>query len=121
MLKEVLNQRGLSNREVEVTELVSQGFSNREIAGKLFITEKTVKFHLTNVYKKMQVRSRAQLIVWCVPHLSFEGSSRNESQANPKNRDRGILMKEEKGDSSLEEARDIPFGSSTLNDISSGE
>jgi gentisate 1,2-dioxygenase len=37
----------------------------------LFVTEKTVKFHLTNIYKKMNVKSRAQLIVWCLPHLGF--------------------------------------------------
>ena len=78
MLKQVLNKKGLSNREAEVTGLVSQGFSNREIATKLFIIENTVKFHLTNVYKKMQVRSRAQLIVWCMPHLNLQGSSRNQ-------------------------------------------
>jgi LuxR family transcriptional regulator, positive regulator of biofilm formation len=30
-----------------------------------------VKFHLTNIYKKMSVKSRAQLIVWCLPHLGF--------------------------------------------------
>jgi hypothetical protein len=41
------------------------------VAGQLFVTEKTVKFHLTNIYKKMSVKSRAQLIVWCLPHLGF--------------------------------------------------
>ena len=71
MLKDVLTQKGLSHREAEVAELVSKGLSNKEVAGQLFVTEKTVKFHLTNIYKKMAVKSRAQLIVWCVPHVDF--------------------------------------------------
>jgi DNA-binding CsgD family transcriptional regulator len=71
MLRDVLIQKGLSNREAEVAELVSKGLSNKEVANQLFVTEKTVKFHLTNIYKKMNVKSRAQLIVWCLPHLGF--------------------------------------------------
>jgi DNA-binding CsgD family transcriptional regulator len=85
MLRDVLIQKGLSNREAEVAELVSKGLSNKEVANQLFVTEKTVKFHLTNIYKKMNVKSRAQLIVWCLPHLGFvENEARNEQtvQAN---------------------------------------
>src|SRR5205085_10170727 len=78
MLRDVLIQKGLSNREAEVAELVSKGLSNKEVANQLFVTEKTVKFHLTNIYKKMNVKSRAQLIVWCLPHLGFV---ENEIQA----------------------------------------
>lgn len=85
MLRDVLIQKGLSNREAEVAELVSKGLSNKEVANQLFVTEKTVKFHLTNIYKKMNVKSRAQLIVWCLPHLGFvETETRPEAsiQAN---------------------------------------
>lgn len=71
MLREVLLKEGLSNRESEVAELVTQGLSNKEVANRLFVTEKTVKFHLTNIYKKMNVKSRAQLIVWCLPNMTF--------------------------------------------------
>ncbi len=71
MLRDVLIQKGLSNREAEVAELVTKGLSNKEVANMLFVTEKTVKFHLTNIYKKMNVKSRAQLIVWCLPHFGF--------------------------------------------------
>jgi LuxR family transcriptional regulator, positive regulator of biofilm formation len=71
MLRDVLIQKGLSSREAEVAELVTKGLSNKEVANQLFVTEKTVKFHLTNIYKKMNVKSRAQLIVWCLPHLGF--------------------------------------------------
>lgn len=81
MLRDVLIQKGLSNREAEVAELVSKGLSNKEVANQLFVTEKTVKFHLTNIYKKMNVKSRAQLIVWCLPHLGFvETETRPEVQ-----------------------------------------
>ena len=80
MLRDVLIQKGLSNREAEVAELVSRGLSNKEVANQLFVTEKTVKFHLTNIYKKMNVKSRAQLIVWCLPHVGFvENEIRNET------------------------------------------
>lgn len=81
MLKDILTQRGLSHREAEVAELVSKGLSNKEVASQLFVTEKTVKFHLTNIYKKMSVKSRAQLIVWCVPHVDFV-STGNAQAAN---------------------------------------
>ncbi len=82
MLRDVLIQKGLSNREAEVAELVSRGLSNKEVASQLFVTEKTVKFHLTNIYKKMNVKSRAQLIVWCLPHLGFmESEARLEAAA----------------------------------------
>ena len=86
MLRDVLIQKGLSNREAEVAELVSKGLSNKEVANQLFVTEKTVKFHLTNIYKKMNVKSRAQLIVWCLPHLGFvESEARQEAPAQTAN------------------------------------
>lgn len=65
----ILIQKGLTNSEAEVAELVARGLSNSEIANYRLIVEKTVKFHLTRIYKKMNVKSRAQLIVWCLPHL----------------------------------------------------
>lgn len=80
MLREVLLKEGLSNRESEVAELVTQGLSNKEVANRLFVTEKTVKFHLTNIYKKMNVKSRAQLIVWCLPNMTF--TERKEQSQN---------------------------------------
>ncbi len=55
--------RELNSREKEVCALVVQGLSNQEIGKKLFITEKTVKFHLTNIYEKLELKSRAQLII----------------------------------------------------------
>ncbi|MFD0685021.1 helix-turn-helix transcriptional regulator [Actinomadura fibrosa] len=51
----------LSDSERRVALLAVQGFSNREIAGKLFVTVSTVEQHLTRVYRKMKVRNRAEL------------------------------------------------------------
>ena len=50
-------------REVEAARYVIRGLSNAEIANKLFITEKTVKFHITAIYQKAGVTTRAQFIV----------------------------------------------------------
>ncbi|MBE8162573.1 MAG: response regulator transcription factor [Bdellovibrionaceae bacterium] len=83
MLRNILVKNGLSPRESEVGELVTQGLSNKEIADRLFVTEKTIKFHLTNIYKKMQVKSRSQLIVWCMPHLKFIDMKTNANQTAP--------------------------------------
>jgi LuxR family transcriptional regulator, positive regulator of biofilm formation len=71
MFKEILRKHGLTHREAEVAMVISRGISNKDAAQKLFVTEKTVKFHLTNIYKKMKIKSRAQLVVWCAPYLSF--------------------------------------------------
>lgn len=53
----------LSKREMEVVELLRQGKSNKLIALALGITERTVEFHLTNIYAKFQVSSRMELIL----------------------------------------------------------
>lgn len=52
----------LSQRELEVLTLISQGCSNRETATKLFISEATVKTHLLHVYAKLGVRDRAAAV-----------------------------------------------------------
>jgi DNA-binding NarL/FixJ family response regulator len=55
-------QNPLSVRECEVLGLVSNGFSNAQIATRLYITEGTVKRHLTNIYIKLDVRSRMNAV-----------------------------------------------------------
>ena len=52
----------LTKRELEIALLVAEGLSNREIARKLVISDKTVENHLTTIYDKLHVKSRAQLI-----------------------------------------------------------
>ena len=75
MLKEAFIHSGLSHRESEVALYVAKGLSNKDVAASLFVTEKTIKFHLTNIYKKLGVKSRSQLIVWAMPHMDFAGGS----------------------------------------------
>lgn len=53
----------LSQREHEILRLVCSGASNREISERLFLSENTVKFHLKNLYVKLDVKSRAQAIL----------------------------------------------------------
>ncbi|MBK8464214.1 MAG: hypothetical protein IPL32_00145 [Chloracidobacterium sp.] len=52
----------LSERELEVMQLVAQGLSNHEIGNKIFISPGTVKRHLSNIYQKLDVHSRVQAI-----------------------------------------------------------
>ncbi|WP_329044553.1 helix-turn-helix transcriptional regulator [Amycolatopsis sp. NBC_01488] len=51
----------LTLREREVADLVARGASNRDVAGTLFVSPRTVELHLTNVYRKLAVDSRAEL------------------------------------------------------------
>lgn len=50
----------LSAREHEVLRLVASGLTNGEIAAKLWVTEQTVKFHLSNIYRKLEVANRTE-------------------------------------------------------------
>lgn len=54
----------LTERETEVVLLMSQGLSNRQIAGQLFVTEATVKTHVNNVFAKLDVSDRAAAVAW---------------------------------------------------------
>ncbi|AFM41876.1 response regulator containing a CheY-like receiver domain and an HTH DNA-binding domain [Desulfosporosinus acidiphilus SJ4] len=56
----VRNTCGLSERELEILHYVVRGASNREIGTALFISEKTVKNHLSSIYRKLEVEDRTQ-------------------------------------------------------------
>ena len=53
---------GITPRELEVLELIAQGMSNREIAGKLFVSENTIKTHSSRVFDKLGARRRTQAV-----------------------------------------------------------
>lgn len=56
----------LTEREKEVLELVANGRSNKEIAKKLFLSEKTVKNHLNTIFKKMEVTDRTNAALYAI-------------------------------------------------------
>ena len=58
----------LSNRELEVLQLLSTGLSNKEIAPILFISESTVKTHVAHIINKLGVSDRVQAAVWAARH-----------------------------------------------------
>jgi two-component system, NarL family, response regulator LiaR len=57
-----MEKRGISNRELEVLQLVAQGLSNQEIADKLFVSLSTVKTHTSNLFLKLEVTRRTQAV-----------------------------------------------------------
>lgn len=56
--------KGLSNREQEVLQLIVQGFNNKQIANSLYISEHTVKNHITNIFQKLGISDRAGVIAY---------------------------------------------------------
>jgi NarL family two-component system response regulator LiaR len=58
----------LTGREVEVARLVARGLSNREIAGAMVISEKTVKTHISSIFSKLGLEDRTQLAIYALKH-----------------------------------------------------
>jgi DNA-binding NarL/FixJ family response regulator len=56
----------LSQREREIVSLVAQGFKNKEMAEKMFISEQTVKNHLHNIFDKLGVSDRLELALYAI-------------------------------------------------------
>ena len=53
---------GITRRELEILELIASGMSNREIAGKLYVSENTVKTHASRVFDKLGAKRRTQAV-----------------------------------------------------------
>ncbi|MDX9870864.1 MAG: response regulator transcription factor [Clostridia bacterium] len=62
----------LTDREMDVLNLISRGQSNKEIARSLTISEKTVKNHITNIFRKLQVDDRTQAVLFAIKHRLVE-------------------------------------------------
>jgi len=62
------NSVKLTKREYEVISLIAEGLNNREIAEQLFISEKTVKNHVSNIFKKINVNDRTQAAIYAFKH-----------------------------------------------------
>jgi DNA-binding NarL/FixJ family response regulator len=58
----------LTSRELKILQLVLAGYTNKAIAAKVYISEKTVEFHLDHIYTKIGVRTRMLAGVWAVRH-----------------------------------------------------
>ena len=61
---QTIESPGLTRREVEILQLVAEGMSNAELAKLLWVTEQTVKFHLSNIYRKLEVSNRTEASRW---------------------------------------------------------
>jgi two-component system, NarL family, sensor histidine kinase UhpB len=61
-VERILRSRGLSPREIEVARLLALGHTNAEIAASLFLSVRTIEHHRANVFRKLQVHSRAALV-----------------------------------------------------------
>lgn len=62
-------ERGdLTRRELEILQLVAEGHSNSQLAKMLWVTEQTVKFHLSNIYRKLEVANRTEAGRWAQRH-----------------------------------------------------
>jgi len=72
----------LSDRELEILKLTARGMSNKDIANRLFLSVRTVKAHLSNIFNKMAVASRTEAIVKGVREgwLTLEDMSDDESK-----------------------------------------
>jgi len=56
----------LTDREKEIVSLTGTGFRNKEIAHRLHVTESTIKTHLHNVFQKLGIKTRAELITYAI-------------------------------------------------------
>jgi len=65
---EAIEAVGLTPREREILQLVSEGNTNGDVAKILWVTEQTVKFHLANIFRKLDVTNRTQASRWAHDH-----------------------------------------------------
>ncbi len=73
----------LTRREFEILQLVAEGHSNSQLARMLWVTEQTVKFHLSNIYRKLDVSNRTEASRWAQLHglLASRSTERATSAA----------------------------------------
>jgi DNA-binding NarL/FixJ family response regulator len=73
-LHPAIEEKGLTKREVDVLNALAAGKSNKEIARSLWLAEQTIKFHLTSIYRKLDVQGRTQAVNWAFRHGVVESS-----------------------------------------------
>jgi Response regulator containing a CheY-like receiver domain and an HTH DNA-binding domain len=62
---------GLTDRELSIVRAVARGTSNRAIGKQLFVTEQTIKFHMTNILRKLDLENRTEVARWAHGHGLF--------------------------------------------------
>jgi DNA-binding NarL/FixJ family response regulator len=65
-------EAGLTEKEITVLRAVAKGMSNKHIARELWVSEQTIKFHLTNIYRKLDVANRTEAVHYAVRHRIIE-------------------------------------------------
>jgi DNA-binding NarL/FixJ family response regulator len=66
--EDIAKAAGITDSELRVLRALAQGCSNKQIAAELFITNQTVKFHLTNIYRKLKVTNRTEAARYAYQH-----------------------------------------------------
>jgi DNA-binding NarL/FixJ family response regulator len=74
-------EAGLTRRELEILRLVADGHSNAQLARMLWVTEQTVKFQLSNIYRKLVVANRTEASRWAQRHGLLDGRGANDAAA----------------------------------------
>ena len=72
----------LTRRELEILQLVAEGHSNTQLAKMLWVTEQTVKFHLSNVYRKLDVANRTEASRWAQLHGLLAAPQKHDELAS---------------------------------------
>ena len=76
---QVEDEPGLTRRELEILRLVAEGHSNAQLGRMLWVTEQTVKFHLSNIYRKLDVANRTEASRWAQLHGLLDGRGTTET------------------------------------------
>jgi len=69
------SEAGLTEREIDILRAIAEGKTNKQIGEELWVTEQTVKFHLTNVFRKLEVKNRTEASAWAFSHGMLRAES----------------------------------------------
>ena len=67
-----VNLEGNQQRESDILKALAEGLSNKQIARQFWLSEQTIKFHLTNIYRKLEVGSRTEAVRHAYEHGMIE-------------------------------------------------
>ena len=84
-IAQALNEalKSLTKREIEILRLVAEGLTNEENGKKVFISEKTVKTHLTNIFDKLKVNNRFKAALLIMGRTEVRASAASAGRRSP--------------------------------------